>query len=155
MPAVAHTGGVPVESGRGPQAEPSAGPESRPTDSGLPGGTRIAAGAFLSALLVAAGGTTVELLNGNDSLGLVPAALLLLWGTTLTVAAALVLPTWAGWRWPRRVLGVAAAATAGYAVYWLSYEQVETAGLLVALTVMALSTVAVAGAVAAEARRPA
>lgn len=152
---MAHTGGVPVESGKGPPATSPAEPESLPSDSGRPARARTAAGAFLSALLVAAGGTTVELLNGGDPWGLVPVALLMLWSTTLIVAVALVLPTWAGWRWPRRVLGVAAAATAVYAVYWLSYEQVETAGILVALTVVALSTFAVAAAVAAEAGRPA
>lgn len=140
-----------VESGSDSRPRSSSGAtDGRGRTSGWVRAGKVAAGTFLSALLVGASGATVELLNGGDPWGVVPLALLMMWGTTLAAAATLVVPTWAGWRWPRRVLGAAGVGTGGYAAYWLSYEQVEAAGLLVALSVVALSAVAVTAAAAAE-----
>jgi len=131
-------------------------PEMRPETQAAAAGNRhvpgrLAAGAAVAAFLIAGIGITVELLPEDDA-SLVDASVLLSlwWGVGGAAVAALAVPTWLGRQWPRRLLAVCCLAGSAGAIYWLSYEQTESAGLLAGVSVAVLLAAAFLAAAVGE-----
>ena len=114
---------------------------------------RLAAGAAFAAVVVTGGSVTREWSGpAEDDLGLGPFVIALTWAVAGVLVAMLVLPTWLGSTWCRRVLGVASLAGFAGALHWLSYEPGDAQGFAVGIAVAVLLGCATAAAALAERR---